>query len=110
MNLRAARFRRSAQPVCFMNMGSWIGCWNGALRSPRMTCVRSTLTCFMQAATTELEEKLSKEQMKLVNQFHTHIIDVHCMELEAQFQYGFSLGMMLMKEVYELLKHHHNSD
>ena len=48
--------------------------------------------------------------MKLVNQFHTHIIDVHCMELEAQFQYGFSLGMMLMKEVYELLKHHHNSD
>lgn len=59
---------------------------------------------------TELEEKLSKEQMELVNQFHTHIIDVHCMELEAQFQYGFSLGMMLMKEVYELLKHHHNSD
>lgn len=58
---------------------------------------------------TELEEKLSKEQMKLVNQFHTHIIDVHCMELEAQFQYGFSLGMMLMKEVYELLKHHHNN-
>ena len=44
---------------------------------------------------TELEEKLSKEQMKLVNQFHTHIIDVHCMELEAQFQYGFSLGMAL---------------
>ena len=59
---------------------------------------------------TELEEKLSKEQMELVNQFHTHVIDVHCMELEAQFQYGFSLGMMLMKEVYELLKHHHNTD
>ena len=54
--------------------------------------------------------ELSKEQMELVNQFHTHIIDVHCMELEAQFQYGFSLEMMLMKEVYELLKHHHNSD
>ena len=32
---------------------------------------------------TELEEKLSKEQMELVNQFHTHVIDVHCMELEA---------------------------
>lgn len=50
---------------------------------------------------TELEEKLSKEQMELVNQFHTHVIDVHCMELEAHFQHGFSLGMMLMKEVYE---------
>ena len=52
---------------------------------------------------TELEEKLSKEQMELVNQFHTHVIDIHCMELEAHFQYGFSLGLMLMKEVYELL-------
>lgn len=30
---------------------------------------------------TGLEEKLSKEQMELVNQFHTHVIDVHCMEL-----------------------------
>ena len=53
---------------------------------------------------TELEEKLSKEQMELVNQFHTHVIDVHCMELEAHFQYGFSLGLMLMKEVYALLE------
>ena len=52
---------------------------------------------------TELEEKLSKEQMELVNQFHTHVIDVHCMELEAHFQYGSSLGMMLMKEVHTLL-------
>lgn len=34
---------------------------------------------------TELEEKLSKEQMELVNQFHTHVIDVHCMELEAHW-------------------------
>ena len=52
---------------------------------------------------TELEEKLSKEQMELVNLFHTHVIDVHCMELEAHFQYGFSLGMMLMKEVFDLM-------
>ena len=40
---------------------------------------------------------------ELVNQFHTHVIDVHCMELEAHFQYGFSLGMMLMKEVFDLM-------
>ena len=26
------------------------------------------------------------------------------MELEAHFQYGFSLGLMLMKEVYALLE------
>lgn len=52
---------------------------------------------------TELEKKLSKEQMELVNQFHTHVVDVHCMELETHFQYGFSLGMMLMKEVHTLL-------
>ena len=52
---------------------------------------------------TELEEKFSKEQMELVNQRHTYVIDVYCVELEAHFQYGFSLGLMLMKEVYELL-------
>ena len=57
---------------------------------------------------TELEEKLSKEQMKLVNQFHTHIIDVHCMELEAQFQYGFSLGMMLILFLPDPKGHWHN--
>lgn len=52
----------------------------------------------------ELEEKLSKEQMELVNQFHSHVIEVHCMGVEVQFQYGFSLGLVLMKEVYELLE------
>lgn len=36
------------------------------------------------------------------NQFHSDIIAAHCMEVEAQFQYGFALGMLLMKDVYEL--------
>lgn len=58
----------------------------------------------------KLEEKLSKEQMDLVNQFHSHVINVHCMEVEAQFQYGFSLGLMLMKEVYELLENGDGND
>lgn len=31
----------------------------------------------------ELEEKLSKEQMKFVNKFHCHIIDIHRMEVKA---------------------------
>jgi len=50
----------------------------------------------------ELESKLTSEQMKLVNQFHSDIIAAHCMEVETQFQYGFALGMLLMKDVYEL--------
>ena len=53
---------------------------------------------------TQLEEKLSKEHMELVNQFHSHVIDVHCMEVKAQFQYGLSLGLMMMKEAQEVLK------
>jgi len=48
--------------------------------------------------------------MDLVNQFHTHVIDVHCMELEAHFQYGFSLELMLMEEVYALLENHKDND
>ena len=31
----------------------------------------------------ELEEKLSKEQIELVNKFHCYIIDIHCMEVKA---------------------------
>lgn len=50
----------------------------------------------------ELESKLTLEQMKPVNQFHSDIIAAHCMEVEAQFQYGFALWMLLMKDVYEL--------
>lgn len=46
---------------------------------------------------TELEEKLSKEQMELVNLFHTHVIDVHCMELEAHFQCNRSIIPRLPK-------------
>lgn len=53
---------------------------------------------------TQLEEKFSKEQMELVNQFHSHVIDVHCLEVKAQFQYGLSLGLMMMKEAQEVLK------
>lgn len=51
----------------------------------------------------ELEKKLSKEQMDLVNQFHPHLIDVHCVEVKTNFQYGFSLGLVVMKEIQELL-------
>lgn len=52
---------------------------------------------------TQLEEKLTSEQMELVNQFHSHLIDVNGLETKASFQYGFSLGLMLMKEAQELL-------
>lgn len=51
----------------------------------------------------ELEKALSKEQMELVDKFYSHITDVHCMEVKAKFQYGFSLGVTLMKEVQDML-------
>ena len=50
----------------------------------------------------ELETKLTKEEMELVNEFHTLVIKANCIELETQFQYSFALGMLLMKDVYEL--------
>lgn len=50
----------------------------------------------------ELETKLTKEEMELVNEFHTLIIKANCIELETQFQYSFTLGMLLMKDVYAL--------
>lgn len=52
----------------------------------------------------QLEEKLTLEQMELVNQFHSHLIDVNSLEAKANFQYGFSLGLMLMKEAQDMFK------
>lgn len=52
----------------------------------------------------ELEEKLSREQMELVNQFHSHLIDIHCMEVKANFQYGFSMGLLMMREAQEMME------
>ena len=48
---------------------------------------------------TELEEKSLKSRWSWL----TSVIGVHCVELEAHFQCGFSLGLMSIKEVYELL-------
>lgn len=53
---------------------------------------------------TKLEETLTPEQIELVNQFHSHMIDVNCLEIKANFQYGFALGLMLMKEAQGLLE------
>ncbi len=40
--------------------------------------------------------------MELVDKFYSHITDVHCMEVKAKFQYGFFLGVMLMKKVQDI--------
>lgn len=42
--------------------------------------------------------------MELVNQFHSHLIDVHCMEVKANFQYGFSMGLLMMREAQEMME------
>lgn len=48
-----------------------------------------------------LAEQLSPEQMKLVEQVVDDVTDMHCIEMKKQFQYGVSLGILLMQEVYE---------
>ena len=40
--------------------------------------------------------------MELVDKFYSHITDVHYMEVKAKFQYGFFLGVMLMKKVQDI--------
>ncbi len=47
----------------------------------------------------ELEVKLTKEQMALVNQLHNHINGMNCYECEAKFKLGLTMGILLMQEV-----------
>ena len=47
----------------------------------------------------ELESKLTKEQMNLVNQLHTHVCNLNCVECETKFRYGLTMGILLMQEV-----------
>lgn len=59
--------------------------------------LRGTLAAGME----ELSTKLSPEDMELVSKVVDDATQLHCAELKRQFQYGFSLGVLLMKEVCE---------
>ena len=52
------------------------------------------------AALKNLEENLNADQMALVNQFHSRINDLRCCETAANFKYGFTLGGLLMQEIF----------
>lgn len=50
----------------------------------------------------ELEELLSEEDYKRVIELYDGLTTLEGLQSEEQFKYGFSLGMLLMKEVCDL--------
>ena len=46
----------------------------------------------------ELKTKLTKEQMALVDQFHSDLNNMNCYECEAKFRLGMTMGILLMQE------------
>ena len=46
----------------------------------------------------ELKTKLTKEQMALVDQFHSDINNMNCYECEAKFRLGMTMGILLIQE------------
>lgn len=51
------------------------------------------------AALDELTAKLTKEEMEMVNQFHSKVCELYCHETTEKFKYGFTLGVLMMQEV-----------
>ncbi len=47
----------------------------------------------------QLAHGLNEGQMEQIRKLQTLMIDTHCMELEAAFRYGFSLGVFIMKNM-----------
>ncbi len=52
----------------------------------------------------QLAHGLNEEQMEQIRKLQTLMIDTHCMELEAAFRYGFSLGVFIMKDVVDTME------
>lgn len=51
---------------------------------------------------TYFEQKLSKEDYDKLEKLNDHFADSQCLQTEEHFKYGFAMGVLLMKEVYEL--------
>lgn len=47
----------------------------------------------------ELATKLTKEEMEMVNKFHTKVCELYCYEIAEKFKYGFTLGALMIQEV-----------
>lgn len=52
----------------------------------------------------QLAHGLNEGQMEQIRKLQTLMIDTHCMELEAAFRYGFSLGVFIMKDVVDTME------
>lgn len=52
---------------------------------------------------TEFEDKLSAEQMDMVNNLHSLLVDVQSMELEATFEYAFALGLLISRDADNII-------
>lgn len=46
------------------------------------------------------EAQLTKENYHLLEKLHDHLADAQIMENEEQFKYGFTIGVLLMCEIY----------
>ena len=48
------------------------------------------------------EQTLSKEDYAKLDKLNDHFADCQTMQTEEHFKYGLSMGVLLMKEIYEL--------
>ena len=48
------------------------------------------------------QERMSKEESKKMEELHSLLMKSQNMLCKEQFKYGFAMGVLLMKEVYEL--------
>ena len=48
------------------------------------------------------EQTLSKEDYDKLEKLNDHLADRQCLQTEEHFKFGFAMGVLLMKEIYEL--------
>ena len=48
------------------------------------------------------EQTLSKEDYAKLDKLNDNFADCQTMQTEEHFKYGFTMGVLLMKEIYEL--------
>ena len=48
------------------------------------------------------EQKLSKEDYDKLEKLNDHLADRQSLQTEEHFKFGFAMGALLMKEIYEL--------
>lgn len=54
--------------------------------------------------TQQLSEKLSEDDYKLVEELQNQLSIAQCEENECHFKFGFSAGLLVQQEAYDLMK------